>query len=475
MRRGWPRRTHPLSRVAPTPGFVLRNGYADVPPLMPKKDNAQVLAIDGHEVRISNPDKPYFARDVKLSKLDVVRYYLAVANGALGGIRDRPIVLKRFVDGAEGEAFYQKRAPENRPEWLRTVTLSFPSGRTAEEVVVDDAAGLAWIVNLGCLELHPHAVRAGDLDHPDELRIDLDPGPGVPWEDVRRVALVAREVLSEVGLRGWPKTSGSRGMHVNVRIEHRWTFTEVRRAALAFSREVERRAPGLATSKWWKEERHGVFLDYNQNAKDRTTCSAYSIRPLPDARVSAPLEWEEIPDCEPEDFNVLTMPKRFAAIGDPHAAMDDSVGSLDALLTLAARDEAAGLGDAPWPPHFQKMEGEAPRVAPSRAKGATKRAAKTSSKGARTPKMPLITIANSPSKEAALAGLERWKVKHPEAASHLAVDDILVDSMRGRSSTWTRIRVNLRHVPEDDRPPQETPDPDDDPTREWREHAKKRR
>ena len=441
---------------------------------MPKKDNAELLTIDGRDVRITNPDKPYFSRDVKLSKLDVVRYYLSVAGGAIGGIRDRPIVLKRFVDGAEGEAFYQKRAPENRPEWLRTVTLSFPAGRTAEEVVVDDAAGLAWVVNLGCLELHPHAVRATDLDHPDELRVDLDPGPGVPWEDVRRVTLVARDVLADVGLRGWPKTSGSRGMHVNVRIEHRWTFTEVRRAALAFSREVERRAPELATSKWWKEERHGVFLDYNQNAKDRTTCSAYSIRPLPDARVSAPLDWDEIADCHPEDFTVLTMPKRFAAIGDPHASMDDHVGSLDALLALADRDEAAGLGDAPWPPHFQKMEGEAPRVAPSRAKGAKRGAKSPTGPRARTPKMPLITIATSTSKEDALAGLERWKAKYPAAASHLAVDDVLVDSMRGRSSTWTRIRVNLRHVPEDVRPPQETPDPDDDPTREWRERSKKR-
>jgi DNA ligase D-like protein (predicted polymerase) len=456
---------------------MLRNGNPDTPPLMPKKDTAEVLAIDGRDVRITNPDKPYFTRDVKLSKLDVVRYYLSIAGGAIAGIRDRPIVLKRFVDGAEGEAFYQKRAPDNRPDWLRTVTLSFPSGRTAEEVVVDDTAGLAWVVNLGCLELHPHAVRAGDLDHPDELRIDLDPGPSVPWEDVRRVALVAHEVLSEVGLRGWPKTSGSRGMHVNVRIEHRWTFTEVRRAALAFSREVERRAPGLATSKWWKEERQGVFLDYNQNAKDRTTCSAYSIRPLADARVSAPLEWSDIPDCAPEDFTVLTMPKRFAEIGDPHAAMDSSVGSLDALLALADRDEAAGLGDAPWPPHFQKAEGEAPRVAPSRAKGAAKKASGGSGAGtrARIPKMPLITIANSPNKQEALAGLERWKSKHAEAASHLAVDDVLVDSMRGRSSTWTRIRVNLRHVPEGMRPPQETPDPDDDPTREWREHFRKSR
>jgi DNA ligase D-like protein (predicted polymerase) len=437
---------------------------------MPKKENAEVLTIDGREVRVTNPEKLYFSRDVQLTKLDVVRYYLSIAPGAINGIRNRPIVLKRFVNGSEQEPFYQKRAPENHPDWLRTVTLSFPSGRTAEEIVVDDAAGLAWIVNLGCIELHPHAVRATDLDHPDELRVDLDPGPGVQWDDVRRVAMVAHEVLTELGLRGWPKTSGSRGMHINVRIEHRWTFTEVRRAALAFSREVERRAPGLATSKWWKEERKGVFLDYNQNAKDRTTCSAYSIRPLPDARVSAPLEWSDIPSCAPEDFTVRTMPKRFAEIGDPHAAMDDSVGSLEALLAWSDRDEAEGLGDAPWPPHYKKMEGEAPRVAPSRAKGAAKKSGATKK---RTPKMPLITVANSPKKEEALAGLERWKARHPEAASHLAVDDVLVDSMRGRSSTWTRIRVNLRNVPEEIRPPQETPDPDDDPTREWREQMKK--
>jgi bifunctional non-homologous end joining protein LigD len=337
---------------------------------VPKKESAAVLSIEGREVRISNPDKSYFSRDVKLSKLDVVQYYLSVATGAIAGVRDRPSMLKRFVDGADKPPFYQKRAPENRPEWLRTVTLSFPSGRTAEEVVVDDAAGLAWIVNLGCIELHPHAVRTNDLDHPDELRIDLDPIPGVEWGDVRRVALEVKNLLEEVGLTGWPKTSGSRGMHVNVRIEQRWTFTEVRRAALALSREIERRAPKIATSKWWKEERHGVFLDYNQNAKDRTTCSAYSIRPLPDARVSAPLRWGEVPSCEPEDFTVLTMPARFKSIGDPNARMDDAPGSLDQLLELANRDEASGLGDAPWPPHFQKMEGEATRVAPSRAKGA---------------------------------------------------------------------------------------------------------
>ena len=446
---------------------------------MAKKEVAEVLSIEGREVRITNPDKPYFSRDVKLSKLDVVNYYLSVASGAVAGIRDRPSMLKRFVDGAEKEPFYQKRAPENRPEWLRTVTLSFPSGRTAEEVVVDDAAGLAWIVNLGCIELHPHAVRTNDLDHPDELRIDLDPGPGVEWDDVRRVAIETRNLLEEMGLRGWPKTSGSRGMHVNARIHQRWSFTEVRRAALALSREIERRVPGLATSKWWKEERHGVFLDYNQNAKDRTTCSAYSIRPLPDARVSAPLRWEEIPDCEPGDFTVLTMPARLGEIGDPNAHMDDSAGSLERLLELADRDEAAGLGDAPWPPHFRKMEGESTRVAPSRAKSATKKAAgkkAATKKTAAKPrsKMPLIVVANSPKKEAALAGLERWKASHPEAAKHLAVDDVLVDSMRGRSSTWTRIRVNLRNVPEKIRPPQELPDPDDDPTRAWREVRAKR-
>jgi bifunctional non-homologous end joining protein LigD len=430
-----------------------------------KEAAAEVLTVDGREVRVTNPDKPYFSRETKLSKLQIVRYYLSVAGGALAGIRDRPVVLKRFVDGAEGEAFYQKRAPDKRPEWLRTVTLSFPSGRTAEEVVVDDAAGLAWIVNLGCIELHPHPVRAGDLDHPDELRVDLDPGPGVAWEDVRRVAMEVRALLEELGLRGWPKTSGSRGMHVNVRIEPRWTFTEVRRAALALSREIERRAPATATSKWWKEERRGVFLDYNQNAKDRTTCSAYSVRPLPDARVSTPLTWDEVPACDPAAFTVLTVPARFAAIGDPHARMDDSAGSLEKLLELAARDEASGLGDAPWPPHFRKMDDEAPRVAPSRARGAAP-------KKPPREKMPLVTVANSPKKDAALAGLDRWKARHPEAAKLLAVDDVLVDSMRGRSSTWTRIRVNLRNVPEEQRPPQETPDPDDDPTREWREKWK---
>jgi DNA ligase D-like protein (predicted polymerase) len=462
-----------------------------------KAEEVEILTLEGREVRVTNPGKPYFSKGVKLTKLDIVRYFLAVAPGALNGIRDRPIVLKRFVDGAEGEPFYQKRAPDKRPDWLRIVTLSFPSGRTADEVVVDDVAGLAWVVNLGCIELHPHPVRSNDLDHPNEIRIDLDPTPGVAWDDIRKVALEVKALMEELGLRGWPKTSGSRGIHVNARIHQRWTFTEVRKAALAFSREIERRAPALATSKWWKEERKGVFLDYNQNAKDRTTCSAYSVRPLPDARVSAPLRWDEVPDVEPSDFTVLTIPKRFAEIGDPNATMDDFPGSLDALLELAARDESSGLPDAPWPPNYVKQEGEAPRVAPSRAKGAAAKAkkpkaaeattvadasaspdapadAKPARRGRRIT-MPLLVIAHSPDKQAALAGLERWKAKYPDAAKLLGPEDVLVDGMRGRSSVWYRIRVNLKNVPEADRPPQETPDPDDDPTREWREALKKDR
>jgi bifunctional non-homologous end joining protein LigD len=417
-----------------------------------KEEPAHVLAIDGREVRVTNPSKLYFSREAQLSKLELVQYYLSVAEGALRGIRDRPVVLKRFVNGAEGEAFYQKRAPDKRPDWLRTVILAFPSGRTAEEIVVDDPAGLAWIVNLGCIELHPHPVRSAALEHPDELRVDLDPGPGVAWDDVRRVALEVKVLLDEHGMASWPKTSGSRGMHVYVRIQPRWSFTEVRRAALAISREIERRLPALATSKWWKEERHGVFLDYNQNAKDRTTCSAFSVRPLADARVSTPLGWDEVPACEPADFTVFTVPRRLAERGDPHAEIDRVAESLEPLLELAARDEAAGLGDAPWPPHYQKMAGEGPRVAPSRKKGAKKPP---------RVKMPLLTIANSPSKEAALAGLERWKARHPEVAARLALDEVLVDSMRGRSSTWTRIRINLQHVPENLRPPQEPLDPDE--------------
>jgi DNA ligase D-like protein (predicted polymerase) len=419
---------------------------------MMAKAEIATLSIDGREVHVTHPDKLYFSKQIRLTKLDLVRYYLSVASGALTGIRDRPLVLKRFVNGAEEAAFYQKRAPADHPSWLRTVILSFPSGRTAEELAVDDAAGLAWVVNLGCIELHPHAIRGGDLDHPDELRIDLDPGPGVGWEAVRQVALEVRAYLDDLGLQGWPKTSGSRGMHINIRIKPRWTFEEVRRAALAFSREIERRIPKLATSRWWKEERHGVFLDYNQNAKDRTTASAYSVRPVPDARVSTPLSWEEVPDCDPADFTVATVPRRFAAIGDPHADIDANPGALEMLLEKAAEDDAAGLGDAPWPPHFRKAAGEAPRVAPSRAR--TRRSI-----------MPLVVIANSPDRDTALAGLDRWKTRHAEAAKHLTPEDVLVDSMRSRSSTWTRVRINLRNVPEEIRPPQETPDPDDDPTR----------
>jgi DNA ligase D-like protein (predicted polymerase) len=424
-----------------------------------RKDDFEALLIEGREVRITHPNKAYFSKQAHVSKIDLVRYYLKVSEGALRGIQDRPIVLKRFVHGADEPAFYQKRAPTQRPSWLRTVTLSFPSGRTAEEIVVDDAAGLAWIVNLGCIELHPHPVCTNDLEHPDELRVDMDPGPGVSWSDVRLVALEVQAFLTEMNLRGWPKTSGSRGMHVNVRIEQRWTFTEVRKAALALSRAIERRLPALATSKWWKEERHGVFLDYNQNAKDRTTCSAYSVRPLPDARVSTPLSWAEVPDCEPEDFTIQTVPQRFDRIGDPHTAMNDFPGSLEKLLELAAADERAGLGDAPWPPHFRKMEGEAPRVSPSRSRISPR------------VKMPLVTVANSPDKEAALAGLEKWKSRHRKASTYLAVDDVLVDTMRGRSSTWTRIRVNLRHVPVEQRPEQESPDPDYDPASEWRSRS----
>jgi DNA ligase D-like protein (predicted polymerase) len=410
------------------------------------------------------------------------------------------MALKRFVPGAEGEFFFQKRAPDKRPEWLRTATLTFPSGRTADEVVVDDAAGLAWVVNLGCIHLNPHPVRADDLDEPDELRVDLDPVPGVPWSQIRDVALVTREALEAVGLVGWPKTSGSRGIHVYVRIERRWTYGEVRRAALALARDVEARAPSIATSKWWKEERHGVFLDYNQNAKDRTVASAYSVRPLPDARVSAPLTWDEVAAAEAEDFTVATVPARYAEIGDPGAGIDDAVGSLDALLELSARHEAEGEGDAPWPPNYAKQAGEPPRVQPSRKRRSDAEYApgegtdggpppdvararaeaveagdpnaglptewegsRPTPTGRRRSNIPVIEIARAAKKDEALAGLERWKARHPAAAGHLEPADVLVDAMRGRSTTWTRIRVNLIHVPEGDRPPQEPLDPDYDP------------
>ncbi len=420
---------------------------------MGSKEERETLTVAGREVSISNPRKVLFPQ-AGYTKLDLVRYYLAVADGALRGAGNRPNVLVRYPNGLDGEFFYQKRAPQSRPPWIDVVSLSFPSGRTAEEIVPRDAAALAWMANLACLELHPHPVRADDLDHPDELRIDLDPVPGVEWIQVRDVAQVVHSVLNDFGLTGWPKTSGSRGIHVYVRIERRWTFQEVRRAALAFAREVERRAPSLATSKWWKEERHGVFLDYNQNAKDRTIASAYSVRAKPDARVSAPLTWEEIADSNPEDFTLATMPDRFRAIGDRHAHIDDHPCSLGPLLELSARHEREGQGDAPWPPQYKKQEGEPARVQPSRK---------------RTSKHPLIEIGRAEKKEDALAGLERWRARHPDAAAHLEPADILVDAMRGRFATWTRVRVNLQHVPDDLRPVQEALDPDAGP-KSWGPH-----
>ena len=417
-----------------------------------------MVSVAGRDVAISNPNKILFPQ-AGFTKLDLVRYYLAVAEGALRGAGDRPNVLVRYPNGIDGEFFYQKRAPASRPSWIEVVALKFPSGRTAEEVVPRDAAALVWIANLACLELHPHPVRADDLDRPDELRVDLDPVPGIEWPQIRTVAAVVRATLDDVGLVGWPKTSGSRGMHVYVRIERRWTFDEVRRAALALAREVERRAPALATSKWWKEERHGVFLDYNQNAKDRTIAAAYSVRPRPDARVSAPLAWDEIDACEPGDFTLVTMPSRFASVGDRHGAIDRHAGSLEHLLELSAQHEAEGLGDAPWPPHYRKQAGEPARVRPSVAARAAAR--QGASSGRRTPKHPLLEIARAQKKDDALAGLERWKARHPEASAHLEPADVLVDAMRGRFHTWTRIRVNLQHVPEDKRPPQEPLDPDE--------------
>ncbi len=410
----------------------------------------EVVTLDGHEVTITNPDKVLFPGPGH-TKRDLVHYYIAVADGALRAAGGRPNVLVRYPNGIDGEFFYQKRAPTARPDWVAVATLSFPSGRTAEEVVPTQAATLAWMANLACLELHPHPVRADDLDHPDELRIDLDPVPGVTWDQMRQVAGVVQATLADFSLVGWPKTSGSRGMHINVRIEPRWNFTQVRRAALAFAREVERRAPGLATSKWWKEERHGVFLDYNQNAKDRTVAAAYSVRPRPDARVSAPLTWDEVDAADPADFTLKTMPARFAAVGDRHAGIDGSPCSIDGLLELSVRHEREGLGDAPWPPQYRKQAGEPPRVQPSRR---------------RVPTKPLIEIARSSSKDAALAGVDRWKARHPEAAAHLEPKDVLVDAMRGRFKTWTRIRINLEHVPESLRPPQEALDPDETPN-DW--------
>jgi bifunctional non-homologous end joining protein LigD len=429
---------------------------------MAKSEPHEILTVGEREVSISNPQKVLFPV-AGHTKLDLARYYLAVAEGALRGAGGRPNVLVRYPNGIDGEFFYQKRAPTSRPTWLDAVSLKFPSGRKAEEIVPREPAALAWMANLACLELHPHPVRAGELDHPDELRVDLDPVPGVEWTQVREVALVVQATLADLGLVGWPKTSGSRGIHILVRITPSWTFAQVRRAALALAREVERRAPALATSEWWKEDRHGVFIDYNQNAKDRTVCSAYSVRPKPDARVSAPLAWEEIAACDPADFTLATMPGRFKAIGDRHADIDARPCSLEALLELSARDEREGKGDAPWPPHYRKQEGEPPRVQPSK-----RRAAPAKAGGRRASTMPLLEIAKALKKEDALAGLERWKARHPDAAAHLEAADVLVDAMRGRFTTWTRIRVNLQHVPESLRPAQETLDPDEDPVREWR-------
>ena len=505
---------------------------------MPSPVEREILTVGGHEVAISNPDKVLFPGP-GYSKRDLVRYYLSVAGGALRGAGGRPNVLVRYPNGLGGEFFYQKRAPASRPSWIEVVALRFPSGRSAEEVVPRDAAALAWMANLACLELHPHPVRAEDLDHPDELRIDLDPVPGVEWSQLREVAHVVRATLDDVSLHGWPKTSGSRGIHIYVRIERRWGFDEVRRAALALAREVERRAPALATSKWWKEERHGVFLDYNQNAKDRTVAAAYSVRPTPDARVSAPLLWSEIENAEPGDFTLATMPARFAALGDVHATMDERPCRLDALLELSARHEREGLGDAPWPPHYQKQMGEPPRVQPSRRRAPRARAAsektagvlskasdetsleetsiqettsqETTSQGTsshetpqeqtpqqgrpsqetpqqgtstrqtrkrRTSSRPLIEIARARKREDAQAGLERWKARYPAATACLQPADVLVDAMRGRFSTWTRIRLNLEHVPADIRPAQEALDPDDTPddwSRVSRETGRRRR
>ena len=414
---------------------------------MPKTSEHAVLAVAEREIAISNPGKVLFPGP-RHTKLDLARYYIAVAEGALRGAGGRPNMLVRYPNGIDSEFFYQKRAPASRPSWIEVVALRFPSGRSAEEVVPGDAAALAWMANLACLELHPHAVRARDLDHPDELRIDLDPVPGVAWSQIRDVAHVAQGALRDHGLIGWPKTSGKRGLHVYVRIAPRWTFDEVRRAALALAREVERRAPSLATSAWWKEERHGVFVDYNQNAKDRTMAAAYSVRPTDDARVSAPLTWQELDTCEPGDFTLATMPARYTSIGDPHVAIDDVAGSLESLLELSARHEREGMGDAPWPPQYKKAAGEPPRVQPSRRRAAAH---------------PLIEIARARRKDDALAGYERWRERHGAAAAYLEPADVLVDAMRGRSSTWTRVRVNLEHVPERLRPAQEPLDPDDEP------------
>ncbi len=427
---------------------------------MAKQEPAEVVAIGGHEVRITHPDKPYFSREAKLTKARS-RQVLSVHRARRAGRHSRPAYRAQALrQRGRGRGVLPETRARRPPGVAANGHALVSSGRTAEEVVVDDAAGLAWIVNLGCIELHPHPVRSGDLEHPDELRVDLDPGPGVAWADVRTVALEVKALLDEMGLRGWPKTSGSRGMHVNVRIHPRWSFTEVRRAARgAFARcRAARARPGQLEMVEGRAARRVSRLQPEREG------SHHLLRLFgPAAPRRAGIHTSALgrgPRCEPADFTVLTVPKRFA--DDRRSARGHGLfpGSLEKLLELAAQDEAAGLGDAPWPPHFRRMEGEAPRVAPSRARSAGRKKPRT--------KMPLIVVANSPDKEAALAGLERWKNETSRGRELLAVDDVLVDSMRGRSSTWTRIRVNLRHVPEALRPAQETPDPDDDPTREWR-------
>ncbi|MGB8408074.1 MAG: DNA polymerase domain-containing protein [Mycobacterium sp.] len=387
--------------------------------------DALSLEVGGREVTVSNPGKLIFP-DVGLTKADLVNYYLSVADGALRGVADRPMILKRFVKGIAQEAIFQKRAPEKRPDWIAVAELKYASGTSAKEAVITEPAGLVWAVNLGCIDLNPHPVCSGDLDHPDELRVDLDPMPGVEWAQILDVAQVAREVLADHGLTAWPKTSGSRGFHIYARITPSWDYKQVRLAAQTVAREVERRAPELATSRWWKEERQGVFVDFNQNAKDRTVASAYSVRSRPDARVSTPLHWDEVPGCRPEEFTVLTLPDRYARIGDPWQGMDHAAGGLEALLELAAE-----LGPAEKAP-----------------KGATR-------DGRRASQMPLLEIARTKTRDEAMAALEVWRVRHPEAAAALEPIDVLVDGMRGPSSIWYRIRINLQHVPENLRPPQE--------------------
>ncbi|MDT5318015.1 MAG: hypothetical protein QOD88_537 [Mycobacterium sp.] len=390
------------------------------------------LEVGGRQVEVTHPDKVIFpGQDGRAgdTKLDLIRYYLAVADGALRGVAGRPMILKRFVKGIDQEAIFQKRAPAKRPDWVDVAELRYASGTSAKEAVIHDAAGLAWAVNLGCVDLNPHPVLADDLDHPDELRVDLDPMPGVAWRQILDVAQVAREVLEDHGLTAWPKTSGSRGFHIYARILPSWSFRQVRLAAQTVAREVERRAPELATSRWWKEEREGVFVDFNQNAKDRTVASAYSVRATPDARVSTPLRWDEVADCDPATFTVATVPQRFTDIGDPWAGMNDTAAGLERLLTLAEE-----LGPAEKAPTGAR-----------RGAGA----------GRRQSVMPLIEIARTKTKVEAMAALATWRDRYPAAADRLQPADVLVDGMRGPSSVWYRIRINLQHVPDEQRPPQE--------------------